>query len=772
MTSAVARKLHGLFLGLDRKHGRSSPTGKTRADGKAEYKSWTVDGPSTPELWEKHLAGEEGIGIPPLRDDGTVGWAAIDIDIYGGGLDHAALAKRAAELGLPLVVCRSKSGGGHVLGFFKEPAPANRVRPLMEAWCEALGFEAKEIFPKQDQLDEATPNGNWLNMPYHGGDASNRYAIGPDGEKLDVDGFIALAEARRTTIEEAEVLKVAGTKPQPKKKAKKGKKLSVMRRRPIGENRNIVLYKTVCRMIGDGIGEEAIRAEIHERNEQLCDEPLPERELEQTVFKAFKRYESGEELPPLTDMGNAQRFVALHGKNIRHISNTDTWRIFNGTHWADDDTNRIMALARDVPYSIMAEAPEAGKRSDKAYEATLGWAHTSQSKGKLEAMVALAQSEPGIAMRSTDFDVDNMLFNILSGTIELRTMTHREHDRRDYISKVSPVMFDADARADLLMKTFDRILAPEPVDGRDHELAKGELIAFVLRLWGYCLTGLTSEQIMAILYGTGANGKSVLLEIMHALVGDYGTKSTMSTFMERKYDSGPRDDINALQGARLVTAAESGRGKSISETLVKEVTGGDRITARALYAKKFTTFQPQFKLLIATNHKPTIKGQDEAIWRRTVLIPFEVFIPKEDRDKDLVRKLKEELPGILNLVLGGCMAWQKEGLNPPPEVLAATQDYRDEMDIIGPFLKAEYEEDADGLAPCGEMYDSYEFWAEANGQHAVLKTTFGTIMSEKGFKSKTGRVNGKSIKIYPRLRKIVTEKEKEEDQKGYEEGGY
>jgi putative DNA primase/helicase len=273
-----------------------------------------------------------------------------------------------------------------------------------------------------------------------------------------------------------------------------------------------------------------------------------------------------------------------------------------------------------------------------------------------------------------------------------------------------------------------------------------ELVNFLQRVIGYCLTGETVEQCFFLLYGPGANGKSTFLEMAHDLLDGYARKTEFSTLLAKERDS-VRNDLAALHGARLVSSVEPERGRRLNESLIKELTGGDKITARFLH-KEFFEFHPEFKLLLAANHKPEIRGVDEGIWRRVHLIPFEVVIPQEKRDKNLLGKLKSELPGILNWALAGCREWQKTGLCAPAEVIAATAGYREEMDFIGDFVDAYLMKDPDGFVLAGELKRAYVDWCERNGADEIKGRTLAAMMRERGYTSKTQRVNGTPTKVW------------------------
>jgi putative DNA primase/helicase len=214
-------------------------------------------------------------------------------------------------------------------------------------------------------------------------------------------------------------------------------------------------------------------------------------------------------------------------------------------------------------------------------------------------------------------------------------------------------------------------------------------------------------------------------------LGDYALQADFRTFLERRSD-GPRNDLARLAGARFVAAAEAGEGKRLDESLIKLVTGGDTIVGRFLYQEHFE-FPAQFKLLLAANHKPTIRGTDEAIWRRIHLIPFLVTIPEGDRDKDLVSKLRAEAPGILRWAVEGCLSWQERGLDAPPEVRQATSEYRAESDPLGGFFEECCRVEPNARVGATPLYEGYTRWAESMGEKAMTQKAFGTRLRERGF---------------------------------------
>jgi putative DNA primase/helicase len=287
-------------------------------------------------------------------------------------------------------------------------------------------------------------------------------------------------------------------------------------------------------------------------------------------------------------------------------------------------------------------------------------------------MLARAQAERGVAITHNALEVDPWRLTVMNGTLDLRTGEMGEHRREDLYTRFVPVEYDPVAECREWLVFLNRVL-----NGNE------ELIAFLQRAMGYSLTGSTGEQCLFFLHGSGANGKSTFLEILRALLGDYAVQADFATFLENRND-GPRNDIARLFGARVVTSSEVGEGKKVNESLVKSLTGTDRVAARFLYAEAFE-FLPTFKLWLAANHKPVIRGTDTAIWRRIRLVPFTVEIPEGERDPELPNRLRAELPGILAWAVQGCLLWLESGLGVPDQVRAATDAYRRESDILGAF---------------------------------------------------------------------------------------
>jgi P4 family phage/plasmid primase-like protien len=415
-----------------------------------------------------------------------------------------------------------------------------------------------------------------------------------------------------------------------------------------------------------------------------------------------------------SDFANARRLTKLHGPDLRFTPER-AWIVWIGTRWVPDDQGRVMELAKDATKSIYDEIRDA----DEAARGELfKWARRSQSVERARAMLALTQSEPGIPARWTDFDADPWAVHLANGAF-MHDSTLRPHRREDMMSRSTHVTYDKGARCPRWDSFLERVM-PD-TEARD----------YLQRAVGYSLTGSTREQCLFFLWGAGLNGKSVFLDVVLALIGDYGASTRIDTFMPRRPGDIP-NDLARLAGARFVTVSETSEGARLNESLIKDVTGGDTICARFLH-REFFDFKPQFKLWIRGNHKPQIRGTDEGIWRRIHLIPFLVKIPKEEQDKDLVEKLKGELPGILNWALEGCASWQAQGLNPPLLVTEATRNYREELDVVGRFLEECCDISKMAETRASDLYKAYTLWCEESREHAASQRTFGEALTEKGF---------------------------------------
>ncbi len=414
-----------------------------------------------------------------------------------------------------------------------------------------------------------------------------------------------------------------------------------------------------------------------------------------------------------TEVGNAHRLHRQYGQDIRYISEFKKWAVWTGDLWRIGDADLVKRMALETVKGILHEAAEAN--GDRR-QALIRHAYKSETARGVENMVSLTRLLDGVTMSAEGLDSKPWLLNVANGTVDLRTGTLREADRADMLTKQVPILFDADAKC----PTFDAFLARVVPDV--------ETRSFLKRAVGYSLTGVVREHALFFLYGSGKNGKSTFTSVIESLLGDMWTKTRSNVLMVSQSGAGQgaTPELAQLKGKRLVTVTEISSGSRLDEALIKDMTGGDRISARSLYSEPFT-YIPTHKVWMYGNHKPDIRGTDPGIWRRVNLIPFHEIITQEECDLALGDKLAAELPGILNWGLEGCLEWQMQGLGEPAEVIKATQEYRDEMDSISLFVAecceagmtyrigstALYEAYRQNCADLGEMYKSLKLFSQA-----------------------------------------------------------
>lgn len=426
----------------------------------------------------------------------------------------------------------------------------------------------------------------------------------------------------------------------------------------------------------------------------------------------------------LTDLGNAERFAEQHAPYVRYCWAMKTWLVWTGTNWAPDDTGHVYRLAAATVRSIYAEASEA-EGSDQRRQ--IGdWAKTSEARTRLDALLALASSQERIAVGADQLDRNQWLFNCRNGTINIRTGRLQTHDPDDLITRCSPVHFDSDATAPTWHAFLNQIFAGD-----------AELMRYVQRVFGMCLTGDVSEQYLFICHGDGANGKSVLLDIITYVMGEYAGQAAPHLLVSSKHAEHPTE-LADLQGRRLVVASETEANAPLRLQLVKRLTGDGRIKARRMRQDYFE-FPRTHKLFLVTNNKPRVAELSEAVWRRLRLIPFLVTIPLEDRDPKLLERLKDEAPGILRWLVEGCRAWLRDGLGEPAAVSAATTAYREESDPLGDFLADCCELSANAWTSFKELRDVYADHCQATGAQPLGKNKFAEALSRHGCVS--GRVS-------------------------------
>lgn len=444
--------------------------------------------------------------------------------------------------------------------------------------------------------------------------------------------------------------------------------------------------------------------------------------LEDSVEKINRKFYSYD------DTGNAQRFKDAYGEVIRYSYIRKEWYFYDGKIWIVDQEGKIKTLAdstiekmKDEPIYVPKDAdPE---EIEKAFNKHVKAARSSRGKISM-----LKETEHLLPIKPEEFDADKTLFNVQNGYLDLRSGKLMPHAKDKFFTKVSNVEYTDKIDCPLWLDFLDTIF--------DHDQ---DLIDYMQRAVGYSLSGSTEEQVMFVLFGNGRNGKSVFLDIITEMFGNYSTNIQPQTIMVKQQSGGANSDIARLDGARLVTTTEPNEGSRLDEGLVKQLTGGDRVTARFLYGSEFD-FEPELKLWMATNHKPVIRGTDDGIWRRMAIVPFTVQIPAEKVDKQLKNKLKRELTAILNWAVEGYQLWKIRGLDEPKVIVDQRKEYQTEMDSIEAFIEECCIRQEGHSVQSKIIYQAYRDWASANGQYMMSSTKFGREMGNKFPKIKSSGV--------------------------------
>jgi len=414
--------------------------------------------------------------------------------------------------------------------------------------------------------------------------------------------------------------------------------------------------------------------------------------------------------------------VRKHGKDLRYCHAWGKWLVWDGTQWRQDNLS-VVQRAKDAVLGMYKMASELSNQAERQELVT--HAKASESSQRIEAMVKLARSEPGVGIEPDEMDCDPMLLNCRNGTIDLKTGELLPHRREDLITKCCPVGYDSKAECPVFEGFIEAIFAGDAA-----------LAAYARKLCGYFLTGVVSEQILPIFYGVGANGKSTFTNIILALLGQgYSMKASLALLMASKGDRHPTE-IADLHGKRFVACNETEDGRRLAESLVKELTGGDRLRARRM-REDFWEFEPTHKIILATNHKPEVRGTDHAMWRRLKLVPFGVVFAENDQDKRLPEKLLAELPGILAWCVQGCLTWQRDGLQHPDAVTDATSQYKAGEDLIQAFIGECCIVSQEVKAKSSDLYAAYREWCEHTGEYAITQRKFGVALTERGFQRYT-----------------------------------
>jgi putative DNA primase/helicase len=417
--------------------------------------------------------------------------------------------------------------------------------------------------------------------------------------------------------------------------------------------------------------------------------------------------------PQYSEEAMALEFATRHANDLRYVSKWGQWLIWDGSCWRPDETRKVFSLARTLCRENAARLNKGNTRRAIASAKTRA------------AVVSLAGEDRRLAATIEQWDADPWLLNTPGGVVDLRTGVLRPHRPEDHMTKITAFTPGGDCPKwrEFLTKVTD---------------AKDDLAKFLQRISGYTLTGSIEEHALFFLYGKGQNGKSQFILVISGVAGDYHRLAPIEMFTESKTDRHPTE-LAALMGARLVTAVEPEQGRRWSETRIKQLTGGDKISARFM-RQDFFDYAPQFKLFIAGNHKPGLRSVDKAISRRMNIVPFAVTISDEEKVKNLAEiLLAAEGPGILAWAIAGCLEWQQNGLAPPAAVTNATKDYLKNEDVLQTWLDERCVKDATAATLSSLLFEDWRLWTEKRNEFAGSNKAFAELLEGLNFEKAHGR---------------------------------
>ncbi len=449
------------------------------------------------------------------------------------------------------------------------------------------------------------------------------------------------------------------------------------------------------------------------------------------------------------EQGDAELFSLLFTDKAAYDHSEKSWYLWRGKFWEVDGKREVIGMMNRVAAEYLDRAgEERGKGNTELSNQFVDRAKQLQALRRITNVLTLATSLPRLALSGSEWDTASMMLPVANGIIDLSTGTFRESRSDDYIRAFSPVEWRGlDTPSPLWDATLQAIFNDD-----------AELIAFMQRLFGYAITGETKEQILPILWGEGANGKSTIMDTLSAVLGDSVCFNTQAdSLMDVRQNDGDaaRPFVVSLRNKRLIWASESKEGQKLNAGLVKQLTGDGYITARALFGNP-VTFKQTHKIIMLTNHSPRIPDSDDyAMWRRVIRIPFAVRfmnnpkLPHERKqDKDLLSKLRNEYPGIIAWLVRGCLAWQREGLNPPTAVIESTEKYREDEDLTGQFCDERLTIGDGYEVPAGELYRAYSLWCDGYGYNPMSARAFGQRMTRRFGDTVPKWTGGKSQRAY------------------------
>ncbi len=637
-------------------------------------KDWQKLADSEPDkIKELFKYPHTGIG---LACGGISSVTVIDIDAKNGVNGFETLKRYGIEL--PITVCVLTPSGGRQYYFKYNPILKNMVSAL----CSKSGIDIRN-------------DGGLVIMPK---------SIHPNGGIYEFQESQGYGEIELAEMPQDFISMLAP--------AKEGDLFILPLVINDGE-RNTILFKYAAQLRATGGEHKDILEALYVVNADRCIPPYEKDKLK-IIADSVCKYKKGKKPVEIDDViysdtYNAKVFHEIMGEKIRWCRDLGGWFIYDGKRWEKDSNDAIKRLALDVSEEI----GERMRRMGKKQLSNLRKIHTDQG---INSMISCAKPLFGASVG--EFDKDKQLFNCMNGTYDLNRNIFVEFRPEDLITKVSGVNYDIHAEASRWKTFLDEVFIGEV-----------ELIEYIQRIVGYSMTAYTKEHCMFILYGHGRNGKNIFTEAISGVLGDYAMNCPSSMFVQ-KQNPGIPNDVARLKGARFVTASETNANITMDEELIKQLTGNKIITARFLN-REFFDFEATFKIFLATNHKPNIRGIDTGIWSRIQMIPFRMTVTPETEDKNLAEKLAAEKSGIFNWMIEGYNQWVKRGIDVPNIIKQSTQLYRDEEDDLGQFIKSECIIEKGGFIPSQEFRERFKLtMGYRKGTKALSE-----YMEKNGFKS-------------------------------------
>ncbi len=509
----------------------------------------------------------------------------------------------------------------------------------------------------------------------------------------------------------------------------------------MGERNNSLLsYAGFLRRKGHD--EDFILAALEQLNTEACTEPLSDEEVE-NIVNSVMRYDPSDEL--LSDLGNSQRFVKAYSEQLIYVNGS--WYVWDGKRFKLDTLNKVQELAKELALRMYEEAKAVD--TDENYKKELvKHAKSSQAKTRIDATIKLSSS--ALAVEYGELDCNDYLLNVQNGLLDLKNFSLLPHDPKLKTTMLSSVIYDLKAKC----SEFDKFLVTI--------LPSWEVRDYLQEILGLCLTGDISEQAFYTLYGNGGNGKSVLTETIFAVLGEYAAHMEASTLLQSSSDR-VRNDIARLSGKRFVSTSEPNKDRALDESIVKTITGGEKIVARQLYKEHFE-YTPKYKVFISANHHIAISGVDDGIWRRVKVINFPVKITEAQRDNRLLEKLSQpkELSGILNWMLEGLKRVLENGGVKEPEIITkASREYRSDSDYFLHFIEEFFIQSSNGFLPNYALQKFYKYYSDHSYDAPYLTdTNLGKEFGKRGYCSDKQQGNRGRIGLSIKPREQIDDKYK------------